>query len=305
MLDVCLLGTGGMMPLPNRWLTACLVRYEGSSLLIDCGEGTQITMKMQGWSFKAIDAILFTHFHGDHIGGLPGLLLTIGNAGRTEPVVLMGPKGLRRVVEGLLLIAPELPFSLEYQELTGVDETLMVGDMRIRPFKADHRIQCLGYNVEVDRAPKFQPEQAKALGIPVQYWKVLQKGQAVEVDGITYQPEQVLGEARKGLKLSYCTDSRPKDTIVEAVQGADLFICEGMYGELDKQKNARKYKHMTFQEAASMASKAAVKELWLTHYSPSLVNPNEYIDCARAIFPNTKPGRDRKSVSLLFEETKE
>ena len=118
MFDVCLLGTGGMMPLPNRWLTACFMRYAGTSLLIDCGEGTQITMRLQGWSFKAIDYILFTHYHGDHISGLPGLLLTIGNSGRTEPVTLIGPRNLRRVVEGLLLIAPDLPFPIQYLELT-------------------------------------------------------------------------------------------------------------------------------------------------------------------------------------------
>lgn len=302
MLDVCLLGTGGMMPLPSRWLTACLVRYEGTCVLIDCGEGTQITMKQQGWSFKAIDAILFTHFHGDHIGGLPGLLLTIGNAGRTEPVLLMGPRNLKKVVEGLLLIAPELPFPLIYQELTGIDEEIRVGDLYIHPFRGDHRIFCLGYSLEIHRAPKFQPDKAQELQIPVRYWKVLQSGQTVTVGDAVYTPEQVLGERRKGLKLSYCTDSRPKDSIVEAVRGSDLFICEGMYGEPEKQKKAKEYKHMTFQEAATMAAKAGVKELWLTHYSPSLVNPSEYLEYARAIFPNTRAGRDRLCKSLLFSE---
>ena len=98
MIDVCLLGTGGMMPLPYRWLTSLLVRYNGSSLLIDCGEGTQIAMKEKGWSFKPIDVICFTHYHADHISGLPGLLLTMGNAERTEPLTMIGPKGLERVV---------------------------------------------------------------------------------------------------------------------------------------------------------------------------------------------------------------
>ena len=115
MLDVCLLGTGGMMPLPYRWLTSLLVRYNGSSLLIDCGEGTQIAIKEKGWSFKPIDVICFTHYHGDHISGLPGLLLTMGNADRTEPLTLIGPKGLERVVNSLRVIAPELPFQIKYR----------------------------------------------------------------------------------------------------------------------------------------------------------------------------------------------
>ena len=110
MLDVCLLGTGGMMPLPYRALTSMMIRYNGSSILVDCGEGTQVAVKQQGWSFKPIDVILFTHFHADHISGLPGLLLTIGNAERKDPVLMVGPKRLERVVNSLRVIAPELPF---------------------------------------------------------------------------------------------------------------------------------------------------------------------------------------------------
>ena len=101
MLDVCLLGTSGMLPLPDRWLTSLMTRYNGSSLLIDCGEGTQIAIKEKGWSFNPIDVICFTHYHADHISGLPGLLLTIGNSDRTKPVTLVGPKGLSRVVGAL------------------------------------------------------------------------------------------------------------------------------------------------------------------------------------------------------------
>ena len=112
MLDVCLLGTGGMMPLPGRRLTALMTRYNGSSLLIDCGEGTQVAIKEKGWTFKPIDAICFTHYHADHISGLPGLLLTMGNTDRREPLTMIGPKGLERVVTALRTIAPELPFQV-------------------------------------------------------------------------------------------------------------------------------------------------------------------------------------------------
>ena len=124
MLDVCLLGTAGMMPLPRRWLTSLILRYNGKSILIDCGEGTQLAIKEQGWSFNPIDVICFTHYHADHISGLPGLLLTMGNADRTEPVTMIGPKGLQRVVSSLRVIAPELPFEIKYIELTENEQTI-------------------------------------------------------------------------------------------------------------------------------------------------------------------------------------
>ena len=135
MLDVCLLGTGGMMPLPYRKLTACMTRFNGHSLLIDCGEGTQVGIKERGWSVKPLDAICFTHFHADHISGLPGLLLTMGNAERTEPLTLIGPEGLVRVVNALRVIAPELPFEIECIELTQSEETLLYMGMRLRHIK--------------------------------------------------------------------------------------------------------------------------------------------------------------------------
>ena len=117
MLDVCLLGTGGMMPLPRRYLTSLMCRYNGSNILIDCGEGTQVAIKQKGWSFKPIDVLCITHYHADHISGLPGLLLTMGNAERTEPLFMIGPKGLEKVVNSHRIIAPEIPFDIEFIEL--------------------------------------------------------------------------------------------------------------------------------------------------------------------------------------------
>ena len=310
MFDICLLGTGGMMPLPGRWLTSCLIRYNGTTVLIDCGEGTQVTMRETGWSFKAIDYILFTHYHGDHISGLPGLLLTIGNCERTEPLTLIGPRGLRKIVEGLLLIAPGLPFPIEYVELTREQiqeqQELQLGELFVRPCQADHGIPCVGYSVEVKRQPKFDPQRAKEAGIPLPYWRRLQNGETVtEADGTVYEPSMVLGEARKGLKLTYCTDSRPKESIVRAAQDADLFICEGMYGEPDKQDKAKEHKHMSYQEAAQMAKEAGAAELWLTHFSPAMPNPRQYLSEATAIFPNTKVGKDRMIKEFKFREDNE
>ena len=151
MLDVCLLGTSGMMPLPGRWLTSLMTRLNGSSLLIDCGEGTQVAIREKGWSFHDIDIICFTHYHGDHISGLPGLLLSMGNAERTEPLVLVGPKGLERVVCALRVIAPELPFELKFVELSESRQPLKIGAYFIDAFRVNHNVTCYGYSILVKR----------------------------------------------------------------------------------------------------------------------------------------------------------
>ena len=302
MLDVCLLGTGGMMPLPDRWLTSMMARYNGTSILIDCGEGTQIAMKEKGWSPKPIDIICFTHYHADHISGLPGMLLTMGNAERTEPLLIIGPKGLERVVNALRVIAPELPFPIEYMELTESEQTISFDGFRIEAFRVNHNVVCYGYSIVIDRIGKFHPEKAIELGVEKQDWSRLQKGETISVGEKVITPDMVLGEARKGLKVSYCTDTRPTENIVKNASNADLFICEGMYGEPDKVDKAKEYKHMTFYEAARMAKEAGVGELWLTHYSPSLTRPEEYMKEVKKIFPNAVAAKDGRSVELKFEQ---
>lgn len=302
MLDICLLGTGGMMPLPYRWLTSLMARFNGQSILIDCGEGTQIAMKEKGWSPKPIDIMCFTHFHADHVSGLPGMLLTMGNAERTEPLLMIGPKGLTRVVSALRVIAPELPFEIRCMELGGKEEVIPFEGFQIEAFKVNHNVPCYGYSIVVHRAGKFDPVRAEALGLEKKYWGRLQKGERLTIEDKVYTPDMVMGGARKGIKVSYCTDTRPVDSIVEHAREADLFICEGMYGEPEKKAKAREYKHMTFYEAAKLAKDAQVERLWLTHYSPSLTRPEEYMGKVREIFPKAEAARDGMSIELKFEE---
>lgn len=290
------------MPLPYRWLTSLMTRYNGSSLLIDCGEGTQIAIKEKGWSFKPIDVMCFTHYHADHISGLPGILLTMGNAERSEPLTMIGPKGLERVVSALRTIAPELPFEIRFIELTEPNQIIDICGYRIRAFRVNHNVVCYGYTLEILRAGRFSVEAAKQYQIPQKYWNVLQKGNTVEDEGRIYTPDMVLGAPRKGIKVTYCTDTRPTDSIVENAKAADLFICEGMYAEKEKLTKAKQYKHMTFYEAAELAKAADVRELWLTHFSPSLVYAENYMSEVQKIFPQAVLGKDGKSVELDYEE---
>ena len=302
MLDVCLLGTGGMMPLPYRWLTSMMARYNGKSILIDCGEGTQIAMKEKGWSPKPIDIICFTHYHADHISGLPGMLLTMGNAERTEPLLMIGPKGLSRVVSSLRVIAPELPFEIRFKELTEAEESIQFDGFHIDAFRVNHNVVCYGYSLVIERKGRFMVEKAKELNIPVNCWNRLQHGETVETPEGTYTPDMVMGEERKGIKVTYCTDTRPTPAICGHSKGADLLILEGMYGEPEKKAKAREYKDMTFYEAARIAAEAEPKLMWLTHYSPSLTRPEEYMKEVKRIFPRAYAAKDGQTVELDFEE---
>ncbi|AFM42463.1 RNAse Z [Desulfosporosinus acidiphilus SJ4] len=304
MFDVCLLGTGGMMPIPGRWLSSLLIKCNGKMILVDCGEGTQIPLRMAAWGFKAIEAILLTHYHADHIAGLPGLLLTIANSGKVEVLTLIGPPGLKQVVDGLTVISPQLPYELELIELSDINgDSTSLHNININSLPADHSLPCLAYSFELPRNRRFNAGRAKGLNIPIQYWKDLQRGISVTLENKTIRPDMVLGPLRKGIKVCYCTDTRPTEDLEEFISGADLFICEGMYGKNDELEKARQNKHMTFSEAALLAKRGNVNELWLTHYSPSLKDPEVHIEGVRAIFQKTIAGKDLQSKTIKFNDT--
>ncbi len=335
MVDISLLGCGGGMPMPERFLSSFLINYRGRKILIDCGEGTQVSMKILGWGFKSIDVICITHGHGDHIVGLPGLLATIGNSGRTEPITLIGPEGIESIIKGLRVIAPYLPYDINIIEnpkeicrfsitasglklleedvpiynnsIKNVSKTILdkdfhSEDISISTLELFHSSPCIGYSFYIKRRPKFNMEMAIDNSVPKILWNRLQKGEILNYEGNTYEPKMVLGNERRGIKISYITDTRPINTIPDFISGSDLFICEGTYGDDNDLEKAKKNKHMTFSEAAHLADKAKVHKLLLTHFSPAMAEPEFYKNNAETIFKNTIIGTDRFVKSLAFRD---
>lgn len=301
MLNICLLGCGGTMPVNNRYLTSLLAAYNGRLLLVDCGEGTQVSMKILGSGFKNIDVICLTHYHADHVVGLPGLLLTIANAGRSEELIIIGPYGLKEVINGLSVIFPNLPYKLKLIELNlNENEKFRISNFMINTLSVDHGVPCLSYCIEIIRSKRFDRRKAEDNKIPVIFWNKLQKGEEIFYEERKLTPDLVLGEERKGLKVCYVTDTRPVNEMISFIKDAELFICEGMYGDEGSLPKALKNKHMLFSEAAILAKKGNVKELWLTHFSPSLCNPEEFLENAANIFQNTKVGMDRMKKELFY-----
>lgn len=302
MLDVTLLGTGGTMPLKNRRLSSAYFRLNGKGLLIDCGEGTQVSLRECGYTFKPCGIMCFTHFHADHISGLPGFLLSMGNEGRCDPLTIIGPSDVQEVVNSLRIIAPELPFEIKFVALTEQVEYIDLDGYRITAFRVRHNIPCYGYRLDIERAGKFNTQKAQQNNVPMQVWSKLQKQESAELDGIVYTRDMVLDEPRRGISVTYCTDTRPCKNLEQQATFADLLICEGMYGEDEKLDRAKESMHMTFREACTLADMAQAGALWLTHFSPSLAEPEEFAQFADSLFGGAIVGYDGLTTTINFPE---
>lgn len=305
MIDLTLLGCGGNVPMPNRFLSSLFINYKGSKILIDCGEGTQVAMKKYNCGFKNIDLILITHLHGDHIIGLIGLLQTMGNSGKTDDLTIVGPIGIIDAMKAIKVLVEYLPYKvniIENPKQTFSLEHDILKDIDISTINLDHSTECIGYSLYFKRKPKFDREKAILNQVPQNLWKKLQENSSAIYKDKTYYADMVLGENRRGIKLSFITDTRPTFEIPEFIYESDLFICEGMYGDdLDISK-AVKNKHMTFRESASLANAGNVDKLLLTHFSPSIENPKDFIENATNLFKETIIGEDGLTLKLSYKD---
>lgn len=296
MLTVTLTGTGGTQPLPARALATLAVTVAGQTVLLDCGEGTQTALRRWGVSAYRLAAVLLTHYHGDHILGLPGLLQTLASLGRTAPLVVAGPPGLAAVAAPLQVLAGPLPFAVEWRQAE--DTPFAAGPLTVTPFPLEHRVPCRGYALTLPRAGRFDPERARAAGIPVALWRRLQAGEAAE--GFT--PHQVLGPPRRGLKVVYATDTRPCPALLAAARDADLLCMDATYADDADLDKAKQYGHSTCREAGDTAARAGVRRLWLTHYSAAVTDLAPGLVAAQRAYPGAVAGTDGMRLELDFDK---
>lgn len=301
MVQVTLLGSGATRPLPHRALAALWLQVGGRGLLFDCGEGTQVSAQRFGASLYRLDTLLLTHYHGDHLFGLPGLLQSMAALGRTEPVTVAGPPGLDGVLDAVLTLAGPLPFALCRHTFGDCRGSLALpSGAVVTAFPARHRVPCCSYLYTLPRAGRFDPDKAKALGIPVALWRSLQAGQPA--GGFT--PDQVLGPARRGLRLLYATDTEPTAELAEQARGADLLCMDATYADDADAPKARLYGHATCAEAGALAAEAGVRRLWLTHYSAAVTDQEAGLAAARRQFPAAEAGFDGKTLTLTFDDSR-
>ncbi|MBQ9542213.1 ribonuclease Z [Ruminococcus sp.] len=304
MPDICLAGTGGMLPLKDRYLTGCFLEYNGKAILIDCGEGMQVALASSDLKISRIEMILITHNHADHVTGLPGLLLSMGNCSREEPIDIYLPESAERVVRNLISVCGRLPFDVRLHMLPDKEAVSFTADkidpmLTIYTLPVRHSVKCLAYSMVLEKKAVFQPDKAQSLGVPVKMWRVLHSGEAVTLDdGRVIQSDEVLGDKRPPVKVTYVTDTLPIDPIVNFAKDADLFICEGMYGDVDKKQSMNEKGHMLMQDACRLAEKACVKELWLTHYSPAEKHPENFEKELKKLFPNVIISKDGEKKTL-------
>ncbi len=304
MPEICLLGTGGMLPLKNRYLTSFYAEYNGKAVLIDCGEGTQVALAQHGLKMSRIETILITHCHADHVTGLPGLLLSIGNCSRTQPLDIYVPESAEKTLRNLMSVCGALPYEVNLHKLPDRSSTAFTADkidpmLMISTIPLEHSVNCIGYRLALSRKPVFEPDKAKALDVPVKYWKTLHSGSSVRLDdGRTINSSDVTGECRPPLNVTYITDTLPIDSIKGFAKEADLFVCEGMYGDMSKKQAMNEKGHMLMQDACGIAVQADVKRLWLTHYSPAETEPEIYEEELKNIFQNVSISHDGDKITL-------
>ena len=305
--EVFVLGTGGMMPLPNRFLTSVLLRREGSLFLFDCGEGTQISLRSLNLKWKKVSAVFVSHTHADHITGIPGLLMLSAQVDRDEPLIIVGPPKIKEYIEtSRRVLDMYINYEIIVKEIADPSipgEVFRGDDFSVYSFPLNHSKVCVGYKLIEDPRPGvFDPQKAEAAGVPRgPLWSHLQKGETVvNLRSETVRPDQVLGPPRRGCRFSFVSDTAYLPTIAGEVSDSDLFICEGMFTS-DLTESAAEKKHLTAVQAAQIASEAGgIRQMGLIHYSPRFTNRDlqQLLNEAKAVFPQTFLTKDGMNLSI-------
>jgi len=310
MLSLTFLGTGAACPTVDRNVASLALHREGEMLLFDCGEGTQRQMMRYGTSF-GFREIFFTHYHSDHLLGLPGLLRTmgllniLGESDREEGVTLYGPRGAKSVLGGAISVGIErTKFPVEIVELKPGD-VISRDEYDLIAFPTEHRADSLGYALaEHPRLGRFDPDKARAMGIPEgPLWGRIHKGETIEIEGgRRVAPAELVGPTRAGRTVVISGDTRPTKALADAAQGADLLVHEATFSDEDRAR-ARETGHSTAREAAEIAKAAGAERLVLTHISPRYNrDAAELLAEATSVFPATIIARDGMQIEVPFKD---
>ena len=309
MLTVTLLGTAATLPRPDRALSCAVFSVSGRSILLDCGEGTQLALHRWHVNPMRVDLVALTHYHGDHILGLPGFLQTLSTMDRTQPLYITGPEeGHEPILAAILALADELPYPVHFLPMPA--EGLALHQLNpkwpleatLTAFPTMHRIPSQGYRLHVGRMRRLYTDKAAAMGIPRHLWRVLQSGRSITLAGREIRPSSVCGPERLGLAAVFTGDTAPSEDVLTAARDADLLIMDATYAKEQYADKAALYGHSTFAQTAALASAARVKRLWLTHYSAMITDPQEHLPAARELFPRAECGLDGMSLTLTFRE---
>jgi len=304
MLRVTFLGTGGSLPTPERNPSAIMVNREGELMLFDCGEGTQQQMMRAKTGMKALSSIFITHFHADHILGIPGLIQTMSFHGRTEPLKIYGPHWIHEFARILSSLGYyKLKFEIDAIDLAPGD-VIKRNEYSIVALKTEHSIPSLGYAlIENTRVGRFDRQKAIELGVPPgPLFSKLHKGESVDINGKVVHSEDVVGKGRPGRKIVYTGDTRPCKSILEASKDADLLIHESTLAS-DQQEWAIESMHSTAEEAATLAKEANVLKLILTHISSRYSdNPAKLLEEAKKIFENVTVAEDLMEIEIPYRD---
>jgi ribonuclease Z len=299
-LSVLFLGTAGSMPTVQRSPASLLIRRGGDRILIDCGEGSQRQL-LRSVGLPDIEHVFITHYHADHFLGLPGMMKTFALRGRTVPLNVYGPRGLRALMSDLRRIYGRLTYEVRITEL-GQGDAVDFSGFRIGAYSVVHRTEAVGYAlVEQDRPGRFDPARAAAMGVaPGPLFGVLQRGEAIEVDGRRVDPRDVMGDPRPGRRLVFTGDTEPCEATAAVARHAHLLVHDGTFAS-DERERANQTGHSTAHDAAELALEADVSLLALTHlssrYFPSLIEKE-----AKAVFERTVVPRDFDLIEVPFPE---